>query len=173
VTDEHGNSAAFSVNLVVPGVNDAPGAVVPELLPVADNALDAVVGPPPVTDGDATTLFDDSLALIGAMLEPADDQGLTSKTAPTDDQALNSETGSPDGQSPGSETEPTVPPPVTGSGQDGSSETPDVLVNVVVPITGTDAADTLSGTAAANEILGFGGADTPVENAADDVVDGG
>ena len=161
VTDEHGNSAAFSVSLVVPGVNDAPGAVVPELLPVADNALDAVVGPPPVIDVDGTTLFDDSSAFIGAMLEPADDQG------------LNSETGLPDDQNPGSETEPTVPPPVTGSGQDGSSETPDVLVNVVIPITGTDAADTLSGTAAADEILGFGGADTLVGNAGDDVLDGG
>jgi hypothetical protein len=173
VTDELGNSAAFSVSLVVPSVNDAPSAVLLEPLPGADNALDAVVGLPPVIDVDATTLLDDSLALIGDMLEPADDQSLNSETAPTDDQGLNSETGSTDDQSLGSETEPTVPPPVTGSDQDGASETPDVTVNVVIPITGTDTADTLSGTALADEILGFGGADTLVGNAGDDFLDGG
>jgi Ca2+-binding RTX toxin-like protein len=178
VTDQLGNSAAFAVSLVVASVNDAPGAGVFEPLPVAQNALDLVVGTPTVIDGDladmdAITLFDDSLALIGDTLGPTDDQSLNSETGPADDQSLNSETGPTDNQSLDSETEPTSRLSMAATDQDGLLGTSDVTVNVITLIAGTDAADALNGTAFVDEILGRGGADTLIGNAGDDILDGG
>src|SRR5262245_30965322 len=120
VTDQHGDSAPFAVNLAVSSVGAAPEPVIPAPLPFGDHA---VIDPSMfinagLTGLDAAILSDTGFAFISQMLALTDDRNLPAASAPTDDQSPDTVPGPTGDQSLGAGTGPaddqalnTVPAP--------------------------------------------------------------